>query len=621
MSRLANNRLDAIREMCGTRIEFAQHLRALAPMHLSLHEVRAAVKMLQGFPEPADPLKIAVLGSYTTELLRDYWRFHGLVHGFDVNLYFAPYGQVTQELHNGPGLQKHQADFTYLLLRWSDVVPALADPLSAFDQQDRKKLIDRLESGLTELLSAAQKAPGTVVLSFLPSNYSPTLGLHDVMLESSESKLWLTLKQCVSDLLRNRFPFIYFDDGDHLMSTLGEEGLFDPRLWYSSRYPFSVEGANLFVQRLFRFPVLLRTPKVKCIALDCDNTLWGGIIGEDGIEGIELGPDYPGSCYVAFQRRLIDFLNRGFLLAICSKNNPGDVERVIKEQRHMVLRDEHFSAIRVNWELKPDNLRSIAEELNIGTDSFLFVDDSPQECRMMRQLAPEVRVAQVPERPLDIPKTLDHLQELELLSFTEEDRNRSRMYLQNRQRLELAVSSSDVSEYLRSLQMNMQLWVNGSEHIARLSQMTQKTNQFNLTTKRYSEKDILSFIEDQDWLVSYFSLSDVFGDNGIVGLALVSGMTTRDVSVDSLLMSCRVIGRKAEETFLFCLLNLLRDLGKRTVTGHFVPTQKNVLVQDFWEQQGFSVVARGVYSLSLEHLPERQSSLDYFAVQSVKEGL
>ncbi|MHC4351196.1 MAG: HAD-IIIC family phosphatase [Planctomycetota bacterium] len=369
-----------------------------------------------------------------------------------------------------------------------------------------------------------------------------------------------------------------------------------------------------------RFPILERTPRAKCIVLDCDNTLWGGIIGEDGMAGIALGPEYPGNCFVTFQRRLLDMLNRGCLLAICSKNNPHDVRQVIREHPSMVLREENFAAILANWDPKPNNLSLLAEELSLGLDSFLFVDDSPHECRMVRNVLPEIRVVQVPEQPLEVPFCLDHLQELEILSLTDEDRQRFRMYVQNRRRKELAVTCGDLSDYLNSLKMKMRISVNDVEHVSRLSQMTQKTNQFNLTTKRYSEKDIRSFIDDDNWTVAHFSLSDIFGDNGIVGLMLASNITSDTVLIDTFLMSCRVIGRRAEEAFLYRMLRCFRELNKLKVKASYIPTSKNNLVEDFWAKQDFVPLGESYYESDLANLPEDHPSLSHFEIQLEEEA-
>jgi FkbH-like protein len=573
--------------------------------------------LLKKYEEPTQPIRIALLGSYTTELLKDYWIFHGLVHGFDVRLYFAPYGQLIQELREDSALAKFNPDYTYLLMRWADILPALEGPLHAIDKKERNLLPELFASGIEGMLNSAHTAveDSKVAVSLLPRIAPLGLGSYDAMVDRSESALFENLKETLSSLLQKRFPTYYYDDGDHLLATLGVKGAFDKRLWYSSRYPFSPAGGSLFVERLMRFPVLQRCPKVKCIVLDCDNTLWAGIIGEDGMAGIALGPEFPGNCYVEFQRRLLDFLHRGCLLAICSKNNPNDVRQVIHEHPNMVLREENFASILVNWEPKPNNLNLLAEELSLGMDSFLFVDDSPHECRMVRKVLPEIRVVQVPQKPLDVPSCLDHLQELEILSFTDEDRQRFRMYVQNRKRRELAVTCDDLSGYLDSLKMKMRISINDDGHVGRLSQLTQKTNQFNLTTKRYSKEDILSFLDDDNWTVAYFSLSDIFGDNGIVGLMLASDGDTETVLIDTFLMSCRVIGRKAEEAFLYQMLRHFRKHKKLKVKSAYVPTSKNSLVQDFWLRQDFVPAGRSWYEYELGNLPEDHPSMSHFEIQ------
>jgi FkbH-like protein len=622
MQKTKNNRAYELNEKCESRTEFAQYLRTLARRDLTLSELRVAVKLLREYKEPTLPLKIAVLGSYTTELLKDYWVFHGLIHGFDVDLYFAPYGQLVQELQDGSNLSAFRPDYTYLLMQWSDILPGLGKPLHGMDKKERDLLPNLFLSGLEGMLDNAQTTvrDGTVVVSLLPRFASLGLGCYDAMAERSESMFFAGLKESLSSLFRERFPTCHYDDGEHLLATLGKAGALDQRLWYSSRYPFSPKGGNLLVERLMRFPILERTPRAKCIVLDCDNTLWGGIIGEDGMAGIALGPEYPGNCFVTFQRRLLDMLNRGCLLAICSKNNPHDVRQVIREHPSMVLREENFAAILANWDPKPNNLSLLAEELSLGLDSFLFVDDSPHECRMVRNVLPEIRVVQVPEQPLEVPFCLDHLQELEILSLTDEDRQRFRMYVQNRRRKELAVTCGDLSDYLNSLKMKMRISVNDVEHVSRLSQMTQKTNQFNLTTKRYSEKDIRSFIDDDNWTVAHFSLSDIFGDNGIVGLMLASNITSDTVLIDTFLMSCRVIGRRAEEAFLYRMLRCFRELNKLKVKASYIPTSKNNLVEDFWAKQDFVPLGESYYESDLANLPEDHPSLSHFEIQLEEEA-
>ena len=320
--------------------------------------------------------------------------------------------------------------------------------------------------------------------------------------------------------------------------------------------------------------------------------MWGGIVGEDGPDGITLGHDYPGNAYTAFQRRLLDFQQRGFILALCSKNNLADVEQVLKDHPHQVLKPEHFAAIRVNWEPKTVNLVALAEELNLGLDSFVFVDDSDYECALVRRELPEVEVIQTPARPIEVPSCLDHVSRLELLSLTVEDLKKTEMYAQERVRRQLrqnAERSGGLEDYLASLEMVMTVGIDDPAPLKRLSQLTQKTNQFNLTTRRYDELHMRHLIDSSNWMVGYFSLKDVFGDSGIVGLALFEVLEPAAAELETFLMSCRVIGRKAESAFLNVLLKRLAAAGVREVLADYLPTPKNALATSFLPDHGFVV--------------------------------
>jgi FkbH-like protein len=325
--------------------------------------------------------------------------------------------------------------------------------------------------------------------------------------------------------------------------------------------------------------------------------MWGGIIGEDGIDGIALGPDYPGNLFVAFQRRILDFQQRGFLLALCSKNNPADLDQVLKEHPHQLLRDVHFAARRVNWLPKPDNLKSLAAELNLGLDSFIFVDDSDHECAAVRQQLPQVEVIQTPARPVEVPECLEHVARLEILTLTAEDSAKTEMYAQERLRRELKdkVDASGVGadDYLASLQMKMLVSIDKASHVPRLSQMTLKTNQFNLTTRRYQEQLVGELVADANWLVADFALADVFGNSGIAGLAMVRRVNAGTAELDTFLMSCRVIGRQAEDAFMQFLLDHLAEQGLTELVADYLPTAKNDMVRSFLPEQGFQLRADG----------------------------
>jgi FkbH-like protein len=287
----------------------------------------------------------------------------------------------------------------------------------------------------------------------------------------------------------------------------------------------------------------------------------------------------------------------------------------LREHPHQILREEHFAAMRINWEPKPQNLRSLAEELNIGLESFVFVDDSDHECLAVRNELPQIEVIKAPARILDLPTCLDRVGRLEVLQLTEEDRNKTRLYAAQRDRREFAAATSDVAGYLASLDMRMRVHFDDATALARLAQLTQKTNQFNLTTHRYSETELRRFIDAEDWLVAHFSLADIFGDNGIVGVALVRSGVDASAELDSFLLSCRVIGRGAESAFLDAILRTLRSRGIRVMRARYLPTAKNKLAENFLAEHGFSRELDGSYSRDLDRTPPGDESVHAIRIE------
>jgi FkbH-like protein len=566
---------------------------------LTLPEVARLTRRLEQLDEPTEPVRIGVVRTYTTELLRPYWTFEALLHGFAADLYEAPYGAVLQSLQPGSALAAHAPEVTYFFLRWEDIEPRFAHPgLGA--AADRAAVAEAAIDALLSMLHAARRVlPGLLVVTMLPRMGGPELGLYDARVPTSEAGFRAELKGRTAGRLRDQAPSVVFDDLDALVEEIGRRTLFDPRLWYSARFPYSVAGAQAIVRRLMKYVLVLKQPRAKCVVVDADNTLWGGLVGEEGIDGIELGPEYPGSAYVAFQRRLLDIQQRGFLLALCSRNNEAEVRHVLADHPHQLLRESHFAALRVDWEPKPASLRSIAAQLNLGLEALVFVDDSAHECLAVRQSLPEVTVVHAPAEPAALASCLDDVARLEIVALTDEDRARTALYAQERQRRALASSSDDFDHYLASLDMTMTVGIDDARHVARIAQLTQKTNQFNLTTRRYDEAEIRRFMADPDWLVAHCSITDIFGDSGVVGVALVRGVSGATAEIDTFLLSCRVIGRRAETAFLRFLLDTLSQRGVADVRASYVPTAKNALVERFWPEHGFIGGNPGVFRLAL----------------------
>jgi len=555
---------------------------------LTLVQAQTLSRHLESLPEATIGLRLGIVHTYTSDLLDPWLRFEALRQGLHADIYHAPYGITIQAAQPDSDLVAHAPDVTLLLMQWEDLHPDLSRPIGRLVGESRSGLAAQVVENLTALLSKFRDSvPGEIVLTLLPSLLPPGLGEFDSRSEASESAWRAGVKAALAGNLRGRLPGTRLLDLDETLMQLGRQSFFDLRFWYSSRFPFSPLASRELARRVMALGAIIKLPKAKVIALDADNTLWGGIVGEDGMNGIALGPDYPGNVFVAFQRRLLDFQQRGFILTLCSKNNPEDVLQVLHEHPHQLLREEHFAALRINWAPKTENLRSLAEELNVGLDSFVFIDDSDHECLAVHSELPHIEVVKTPERPLAIPSCLDRVARLEVLTLTEEDAQKTELYVQERRRRDLAAGNSDPTAYLHSLNMQMRIRFDDPSALGRLAQLTQKTNQFNLTTRRYSEADVQRFIEANDWVVAHFSLADIFGDAGIVGLALVHLRADMTAELDTFLMSCRVIGRAAESAFLDALLRRLCERGIRSMRAYFLPTAKNALVRDFLPRHGF----------------------------------
>lgn len=587
---------------------------------LSLPEARAITEHALGLAGKAPEFRLAVVHTYTSELLDPWLEFAAALQGFTFAAYHAPYGTLLQEAEPGSALLAHAPDATWFMLQRADLHPALSTPIAALDAAQLHSLRAQCLARVQEIVAPFRaQATGRLIVSLLGAPAVPALGLFDAQAEASERRWWSVLDADIAAWLRESVPASTLLDLDELAGEIGRRRFYDLRYWYSSRFPFTPEAAVELARRVVAIGSAAKTPRAKVIVLDADNTLWGGVIGEDGIDGIALGPDYPGSVHVEFQRRLLGFQQRGLLLAMCSKNNAADVDEVLRDHPHQLLRDAHFAAMRVNWVSKADNLVSLAEELKLGLDAFVFVDDSDHECAEVRARLPQVEVVQVPKRAIDIPTCLDHVARLEILSLTVEDAERTAMYAQERQRQSVlgsaAQAGGDAASHLERLGMRMRIAFAPANHVQRLAQLTQKTNQFNLTTRRYDEQRLRAFIDDDArWLVADFSLADTFGDSGIVGLAMVR-IEGRSAELDTYLMSCRVIGRCAGEAFLQAVLRELAQRGIDEVVADHLPTAKNALVNGFLPAQGFTQSGDGRWRRSLSDRPPEPASAFPIAIE------
>jgi FkbH-like protein len=424
-----------------------------------------------------------------------------------------------------------------------------------------------------------------LIIHSLEAPAFPRGGVLDGGTASGQYDLIRRINRGLQDIARQERG-VYLLDYDGLVARHGRLLWRDDRKWWTMRMPIRADHLCHMATEWMRFIQPLTGRICKVLVTDLDNTLWGGVIGEDGMAGIALGQEYPGAVFQGVQRAMLDLFRRGILLAVCSKNNEADAMEVLDLHPGMLLRPHHFAAIRINWEDKVRNLREIASELNVALDSLAFLDDNPAEREFVRVQLPEVTVIEPTDDPMSLAPALRNAPAFERLEMSQEDLSRGRLYAEQRQRSDLLRSSESVEDFYHSLNMVVDYSPVTGQTLMRAAQLTQKTNQFNMTTKRYSEQQLSGMMGSSEWGIYAIGVKDRFGDNGLVGVAILHYMDTR-CDIDTFLLSCRVIGRTIETAFLSLVRREAIARGVRILEGRFIPSAKNAPARDFYPAHGF----------------------------------
>lgn len=371
-----------------------------------------------------------------------------------------------------------------------------------------------------------------------------------------------------------------------LISRMGEESAFSPKMWYMGRILLSMDAQKRLAKLILEKTELeYRVPK-KVLVLDLDNTLWGGLAGEREITPVQLSEEQGGLAYKNLQRVILWMQKQGVLLAIASKNNVQDAEDILNNHPHMVLRPRHFAASRINWNAKSQSLKELAEELNLGLDSFVFWDDNPQERFLIKQMLPEVMVPDFPEKPEELAPFMTAIFHtyFEKPVLTGEDWNKTRQYAENAGRTRLKAGAASFEEYLKQLKIVVTR-VDASKHAARLEALFNKTNQFNLTTRRHTQSEVQTLLKNPDKRIFLYRVEDCFGDNGIVAAVVVD--VSKVPVIEEFVMSCRVMGRNVEQGIVSHVEKTLCAEGFDTLRGRYIPTAKNKPVAGLYEELGY----------------------------------
>jgi FkbH-like protein len=534
--------------------------------------------------------KIAILRSITIEPMLPFLKVKCFENKINPELYLGDYNIIDQEILNkNSGLYNFKPEVLIVFTRLEEMSPRLVDSYLQLSSEEIEAETENLLAKIENLVSTFRENPkAKMILHNFELPEFLVFGIIDNQHKRGQKRVFEKINAGLVEIV-NKYENVYLLDYEHLVSLYGKKNWFDEKLWYMAKAPISRAGLEALADEYHKyFRAMLGLTK-KCLVLDLDNTLWGGILGEEGIEGIKLGHTSPGNAFMDFQRELLNLYQKGFILAINSKNNEENVMEVFDNHPDMVLRKEHFASIKINWTDKVQNMKDIAKELNIDMNTFVFFDDSPVERELIKQQLPEIHTVELPNNPHLYSRILKELPDFERLSFSGEDMKRGEMYRAQVQRKTLEKSSTSLEDFYTSLEMEAIIKKDDNFSIPRLAQMTQKTNQFNLTTIRYSESDITNFVASNGYCVYSLELLDKFGDNGIVGEIIIKEYD--DVwEIDSFLLSCRVMGRTVETAFLSYIIAEGRKANVKNIVGKYIPTKKNPPVKDLYNDHGFELV-------------------------------
>ena len=533
------------------------------------------------------PVRLAVLGTGTLTHLLPGIRVAGMRRGIWIDTHENDYGQYWRELSD-PGSALHAFQPTLVLLAL-DAHELTGGVTAAMDR-------DTAEAALNEVL-ARIRATWRLARETLrcPVLHQAALPVHPLVLGNNEHRLPGSRAGFITRL-NVRLRELAEAEGVDILSIderAAHDGLsawHDPGLWHRARQEVSYSATPMYGELVSRWIAAKLGRSFKALVLDLDNTLWGGVIGDDGMEGIEIGQGSPlGEAYAAFQDYARELSRRGVILAVCSKNDEANALEPFEKHPDMVLRRADIASFVANWSDKAGNIRAIAQELNIGLDSLVFVDDNPFERNLVRQELPMVAVPEVSDDPTGYIKAIADAGYFEGLAVTGEDRERTNQYQGNKARDSLKESATDLTAYLRGLEMRL-IWKRFDRvGLQRIVQLINKSNQFNLTTRRYTDEDIIAVMADPDAFGLQLRLLDRFGDNGVIAIVIGRLLENMDLDIDTWLMSCRVLGRQVEPATLNLIAHQATLLGARRLVGRYVPAKKNAMVKDHYVNLGFTI--------------------------------
>lgn len=571
---------------------------------LKYSEILKANNLLKKQVEMQKPYQIKVLSNITCNQMGATLSYHLFQQGVNASITFGNYDNIVQD-----SFQTENLNLVIVHYELLNVVGKTDCYVEDFSEDQIEDIAGSLEDELGMILNNLSNVPCVLFDSFT----AKTLNISSLR-NNKFAHLAERLNRFVAE---NKAKNTYLIDIDAIIGKIGEEYSFDKKLYLLSKTLYTIDFWKEYTYAVS--PVLLKvTGKAKkAIIFDCDNTLWNGILGEDGFDGIDMSAHSKiGSIYHEVQNMAVWLSKHGVLVGLCSKNNPGDVAEVIEKHPDMTLKNDNIVVSEVNWNDKASNLRVIAEELNIGIDSLVFVDDSDFEINLIREQLPQVVCMQVPAAIFDYPKQLaEIINTYFYFSDSKADLDKTNQYKQQAQRNQSKRQFGDIESYLKSLEMEVTFHVNDVSEVERVAQLTQKTNQLNLCTNRYTDAQIESIKDSTKQSYISLSVKDKFGDSGLTGVAIVS-FTKGKGEINDFLMSCRVMGRNIEFVFIDYIINYLKSKGCDSVAAQYIPTMKNKPVSDFYDKVGLIMEGEsdGIKNYYINVNDYKSKSINYIKV-------
>ena len=555
-------------------------------------------KITKHMPADLPAIKVALTGDTATQFLATAIRGTGAERGYQIDLFEAEYNQVERQFLD-PSSELYQTDADFIVLFQS--THKLGEKHSLLPPSQQESLAEERLAFVASVCENPMLASKKIICLNYPEIEDTVFGSYATKVTSSFTYQVRKLNMGLMDLSQ-RYANLFICDIAGLQNKLGRDMMFAPNVYVSTEMVLSIDALPYVASRVMDIICAIKGQFKKCLILDLDNTVWGGVIGDDGLEGIQLGHGLGiGKAFTEFQMWVKKLKQRGVIICVASKNNEETAKEPFEKHPDMVLKLEDIAVFQANWETKVDNIRTIQRILNIGFDSMVFLDDNPFERNIVRENIPGITVPELPQDPGEYLEYLYSLNLFETASYSQADKDRTKQYQVEAQRVSLQKTFSNEADFLKSLDMTSVVSGFNKFNTPRVAQLSQRSNQFNLRTVRYTEADIEALGQDPDVIDLSFTLEDKFGDNGLIAVIIMKKQDEETLFIDTWFMSCRVLKRGMEDFTLNTMVEAAREKGYKRIIGEYLPTQKNKMVENHYPSLGFQ---------KLEGTPTAQYVLD-----------